>query len=132
MASCPGDRRDLEITGVTLEGDRLPRDIHPTLPMARSRMQMLVAACGRGPRQHGGKHQQWMQQHLQSVCSPVGYYSLPIGKPQSITSCQCSVHGFLSQRACGEFQHPKCVSVYLCDVDTKVEVIQTFKLQDES
>ena len=48
LVTCVASYRSYqEVTGVTLEGDRLPRDTHPAPPMAGT--QMPAAPCGRGP-----------------------------------------------------------------------------------
>lgn len=127
------DRSDQEVTGVTLEVNRLLRDIPPALPMAgeqdidtggspwegttNSMVGNTTNGCG-------------------SICKV--YVCLLVVTPLPLEShnlypdVNVLYCGFLSQRACGEFQHSKCVSVKLYDVDPKVEVMQTFLLQDES
>lgn len=58
--------------------------------------------------------------------------SFPLQNPYLIPNVNVLYCEFLSQSVCGQFRHPRCVSVNLCDAGTKVEGVQTFKLQDES
>lgn len=132
MAACPGHRDDQAVTLMTLDGNRPPRDTHPTLYMTGT--QMLVAPHERGPQAAW-----WEMLPMDAVLVKCVFvsgllfpYPLPLQNPYLIPNVNVLYCEFLSQRVCEQFRHPRCVSVKLCDVGTKVEVVQTFKLQDES
>lgn len=88
MAAWPGHRDDQVVTFMTLDGNRPPRDIHPTLYMTGT--QVLVALHGKGPQASW-----WEMLPMEVVlvkCVFVSGLLLPsLSKALSYTQCQCSI-----------------------------------------